>query len=94
MDDLYIEQIVEKEETKKDRMKKIIIVIIACFVSVILSYPKLFGGPINASPLIIIVAIIANYRFKKLNIEYEYLFTNGVLDIDCIYNKSKRKNIF
>ncbi len=94
MEDLYVEQIVEKEETKKDRVKKFIIVIIACAVSMVLSIPQLFGGPINASPLIIVVAIIANYFFKKLNIEYEYLYTNGVLDIDCIYNKSKRKNIF
>lgn len=94
MEDLYIEQIVEKEESKKDRIKKIIIVIIACVISVLLSHPNLFGGPINASPLIIVVAIAANYFFKRLNIEYEYLYTNGILDIDCIYNKAKRKNIF
>jgi len=92
MDDMYVEQIVEKEETKKDVLKKMAIVIGACFLSLLLSI--IFGDPIHASPLIIVVAIIANYFFKRLNIEYEYLYTNGTLDIDCIYNKSKRKNIF
>ena len=94
MDDLYVEQLVEKEETKKDVFKKIGIVVIACIVSMLLSSQWLFKDPIHASPLIIVVAIIASYFFKRLNIEYEYLFTNGTLDIDCIYNRSKRKNIF
>ncbi len=92
MDDLYVEQLVAKDETKKDISKKILIVIIACALSLVLSV--VFGDPIHASPLIIVVAIGASYFFKKLNIEYEYLYTNGTLDIDCIYNKSKRKNVF
>jgi hypothetical protein len=28
------------------------------------------------------------------NIEYEYIFTNGDLDIDVIYNKNRRKRLF
>lgn len=94
MNDLYVEQLVEKEETKKNVFKKICIVVIACVVSLMLSSQWLFKDPIHASPLIIVVALIASYFFKRLNIEYEYLFTNGTLDIDCIYNRSKRKNIF
>ncbi len=92
MDDLYVEQIVEKEESKKDSFKRVLIVAIACVFTIIFSF--LFGDPVHASPLIIIVAIVANWFFKRLNIEYEYIFTNGTLDIDCIYNKAKRKSLY
>jgi len=31
---------------------------------------------------------------SRRNLEYEYIFTNGELDIDVIYNKSRRKRLF
>ena len=34
------------------------------------------------------------YLNSFLKIEYEYVFTNGELDIDIIYNRSRRKRIF
>ena len=34
------------------------------------------------------------FMFRRLNVEYEYLFLNGDLDIDKIMNKSKRKRVF
>ncbi len=35
----------------------------------------------------------AYYLSSKLNVEYEYIITNGILDIDKITNKSTRKRI-
>ena len=29
-----------------------------------------------------------------LNVEYEYIFTNGELDIDVIYNRTRRKRMY
>lgn len=102
MEDTYVEQIVKKEESKKDTMKRFLIVGIACvlsmfFVIVFANIPEVDGvksSPIQAIPFIIVIGIVCNIFFKRLNKEYEYMFTNGTLDIDCIYNKSKRKNVF
>jgi hypothetical protein len=30
----------------------------------------------------------------RQNVEYEYIFTSGDLDIDIVYNKSSRKRLF
>ena len=32
--------------------------------------------------------------FRNLNVEYEYVFVNGDLDIDKIMNKARRKRMF
>ena len=44
---------------------------------------------------LIIVAVIygAIFLMKKTNIEYEYILTNSILDIDAIYSKSSRKRM-
>jgi hypothetical protein len=34
------------------------------------------------------------FAMSFLNVEYEYVFTNGDLDIDIIYNRARRKRIF
>lgn len=42
--------------------------------------------------LIVLLAVFVTYLvFKYTDIEYEYAFVNGQLDIDCIYQKKKRK---
>jgi hypothetical protein len=50
------------------------------------------------SGLALIAALLigfgVHYLLTALNVEYEYCFTNGELDIDCIYNKSRRKRKF
>ena len=34
------------------------------------------------------------YLNSQLRKEYEYIFTNGELDIDCVINRNKRKRMF
>ena len=34
------------------------------------------------------------FLFRSMDVEYEYLFVNGSLDIDKIMAKSRRKNMF
>jgi hypothetical protein len=36
----------------------------------------------------------ARFLISFLNVEYEYIFTNGELDIDIIYDRSRRKRVF
>lgn len=41
-----------------------------------------------------IAALIGGYIFMgKINMEYEYAYTSGQIDIDVIYNKTKRKRL-
>lgn len=88
MNDFYTEQLVKKQTDMKDILIKAILVsaTIVSFV-IILMYPIGLILPI-------IMIVIDVFMFRRLNVEYEYLFLNGDLDIDKIMNKSKRKKMF
>ncbi len=89
--DVFIEQIVVKKKDIKDLLYYSIIglgnlVLIYLMISV--SFFKYL------IPLIVICLIYANYfLIIKRNIEFEYIVTNGDLDIDMIISKKKRKRI-
>ena len=88
--DVFKEQIVKKEPTFKNNLIKggVIFFIVLVFI---LIFP--YAGEFTT----IIVAALgfgAYFLFGFLNVEYEYIFTNGELDIDCIYAKSRRKRQF
>ena len=87
MNDFYTEQLVKKQTDMKDILIKAILVslTIVSFV-VILMYPIGLILPI-------LMIVLDVFMFRRLNVEYEYLFLNGDLDIDKIMNKSKRKKL-
>jgi len=90
-EDVFKEQIIKKEKTKKDKIKKLIILTLA--VTFCITLPGIIG--IEPSTVIIFVVMFATYYVINLfNVEYEYAYTNGTLDIDCIRNKSRRKTVF
>ena len=82
MNDFYTEQLVKKQTDMKDILIKAILVslTIVSFV-VILMYPIGLILPI-------LMIVLDVFMFRRLNVEYEYLFLNGDLDIDKIMNKS------
>lgn len=88
MSELYSEFLVKKESTFKDAMIK--------YGLITLTVVAVAAG-LFVSPLIFLVAIglgIACYFIiPKTDLEYEYLFVNGELDIDMIMSKSKRKRV-
>ena len=90
MGDVFNEQIVEKQGSLADTAKRAGIVVLATmifFISFIL---------IQAFAVFVGVAAVfgAMFLMSFLNVEYEYVFTNGELDIDIIYNRSRRKRLF
>ncbi|MDR1690143.1 MAG: hypothetical protein LBS21_16295 [Clostridiales bacterium] len=90
MGDVFKEQLVKKTPSTKDVALRVLIGA-ATGVLVILSFALVPAfAPILAAALV----FLAFYLGGMLNIEYEYIFTNGELDIDCIYNKSRRKRMF
>ena len=87
MSDLYSEVLVKKEQTWKDKLVKgglIALVVIFAVAGIII--PILFF-------VAIALGIAAYFIIPGTDLEFEYLFVNGELDIDKIMSKSKRKRV-
>lgn len=91
MGDVFNEQLIKRKQTLKDtaiRVCLIILVILILILSFSLIGPQL-GVIVTAA-----AGFGAAYLMSFFKVEYEYVFTNGELDIDVIYNQSRRKRIF
>ncbi len=86
MSDLYTEVMVAKKPSGKDQLIK----------GVLITFTVLFAlAGLVLIPFLLIGAIIlgiVDYIFlPRLNVEFEYLYVNGELDVDRIFSKSRRK---
>lgn len=90
--DVFKEQLVARESNSADLLKKmgvvfagIVIIFALGMIPVIVNFGLI--------PFILVaVGWGALIIIRRFNVEYEYIFTNGELDIDKIFNKSKRKS--
>ncbi len=89
--DVFKEQLVKREKNGKDTMKKVGITVAAVVLVLFLSMIPMIVRTGLMFPLIVLIGWLAVAFIRRLNQEFEYIFTNGELDIDRIYNKSKRK---
>jgi hypothetical protein len=89
--DVFKEQLVKRENNGKDMMKKAGIIVGAIVLILIASMVPFITGMGLLLPLVVVIGWLAVFLIRRLNIEYEYIFTNGELDVDRIFNKSKRK---
>ncbi len=90
--DIFMEKIVKRKKTGADYAITAGIVILAIVLFMVLA-----SFPILTSFIPFIVAAIGYlaYMFiRNRSIEYEYIVTNGDLDIDMIIAQRKRKRIF
>lgn len=88
MNDFYTEQLVKQQPTGATKLKKTgLIIAIIIGVMVMLVYPILVIIP----AALIWVAVIL---FQRMDLEFEYLYFNGDLDIDKIMGKQARKKAF
>ena len=89
--DTFFEQLVAIKKSGKD----IALFILIWFIAIILSLALLiFRIPFLSlfSPILVCGILFCAYRLSALlNVEYEYIVTNGILDVDKIINKSSRK---
>ena len=94
MRDVFKEQIVKRKPTAIDFLKRIVLIfgVIAVFVvSSSIVPPHMMTIPLL---LTFGAGFGAWYLMSFINLEYEYVITSGDLDIDVIYNRSRRKRIF
>ena len=91
--DTFFEQIIKMKLTGK----AIAIIAAIFFVdAIILFLIFAFAAPTVMSLMFVIVValVYGSYKiFNQISIEYEYIFTNGDLDVDKIIGKSSRKRM-
>ena len=90
--DTFFEQIISIKKNGKSVACLVAIWLLALLLCFVLF---MFSGYIG-SIFILLIAGILYGTFKLsglLNIEYEYIITNGTMDVDKITNKSNRKRI-
>ncbi len=92
--DVFKEQIVRKKPSGNDTASKILIIIASvalammCFLFTLGTQLVLFG-------LLFAAAVLYGgyYLVTNLDVEYEYIFTNGEIDFDKIIAQRKRKRL-
>ena len=89
MSDLYTEEIVKKEKTGKDTLIKVLLIAgtaLSVLSLMILGWVSLI--------LIAVFGVADYFIIPSLDLEFEYLYVNGEIDIDKIMSKQKRKRVF
>ena len=93
--DTFFEQLVKIQKNAKEKMV-IALIWIACFIIVAFFITISFlikNAFIFAVPLALLMILITIHLNSRLNLEFEYINTNGEIDIDCIINKAKRQRM-
>ena len=94
--DNFAEQLVKRSETSADKTKRLILIIVGVFFTVVIAGLAVLQltKPIFAM-LGLILAAAAGYgtyfAVQGSYVEYEYTFTNGDLDFAQVFNNQKRK---
>lgn len=93
--DIFKEQLVVIKPTAKTVVVKTLIYSVAVLFALgALIFSFLRPALSTIAMLIAAGAVYLGYRFaSKLNIEYEYINTNGEVDVDCIINKRDRQRM-
>lgn len=94
--DTFLEYLMTKKSTGKDMLIKTGIVILTLIASVLVMIVFPMIGSFMASYILLGIAAViygAYIWLRNYNLEYEYIFTNGDLDIDAIKSKKVRKRI-
>lgn len=93
--DLFCEYLVKKKSTS-DNLKRAGLIVACIAVCLTIVYISLFVNRafISAMPILVAAAIYGTVIFSRnFSLEYEYIFTNGVLDIDVIKGRARRAKL-
>ncbi len=90
MSDVFVEQLVKREKNKQASVKKVVYIFLALVFSVLI----FLFVPSLALFLIPLVWMGVYFLLRRENLEFEYIFTSGILDIDKIINQTSRKRLF
>lgn len=87
MNELYREIMVKRKTSVGKQLLKVLMIglTVLMFLAGMALWPALIAA--------VALGIACYFVIPKFNVEYEYLYVNGDLDIDAIYSQQKRKRI-
>lgn len=93
--DTFLEYLMKKKTTGKETAIKLGIVLAAVIVMMVVFTVVSMIPFINSLALLAAVAVVygAYILLRNFDIEYEYIFTNGDLDIDVVKGRKVRKRL-
>ena len=94
MADIFLEYMVVKKNTTKELLLRVGLFLAAAVIAV-LSFMILFPLGAGGIGLLLMVGAFygAYYLGSSMNKEFEYIVTNGEMDVDCIMARRKRKRL-
>ncbi len=90
--DIFLEKLIKRKRTISDYI--IIVSIVLTAIILIMFVMSLQFLTVFAPLLVVGLGYLAYMLIRNKNVEYEYIVTNGDLDIDMIIAQRKRKRIF
>lgn len=91
-----MEYMIKRKKAKGDYIKSLLFFLAATLVMLIITFIFLIIPPyfISIWPLVVAGIYFGTYKLSSsLDVEYEYILTNGELDVDKITHRKKRKRI-
>ena len=88
MADIFVEKMVKKKRDGKDFAR-----IALCVLLVVFSAVMSLQSPIFLA-LVLLFVLLGLLVMRICDVEYEYQYINGYFDVDKIFHKEHRKNIF
>lgn len=87
MSDMYREILVKRQTPASMKLLKGVMIAgtVLCILGGMVIWPLLIAG--------LALGIATYFLTPRFDVEYEYLYVNGELDIDAIYSKQKRKRM-
>ena len=88
MTEYLIEHLVKRNPTTGTYLKKAALIALPVLGLLLMPVLGMFG------PIVVVILIMVDmYFFKRLDLEYEYVFYNGDLDIDKVMGREARKHL-
>ena len=88
--DIFVEQIVKKNTSSKDMALRVLIIIGMCVLTAVSLFLFLFIMPLLGFLVFSGIMWGGYHLFSSFDCEYEYIVTNGEIDIDKIIARRKR----
>ncbi len=88
MGDVFTELVVERKPQATDSLMKAALIAGA----VLFAFAGLFFSPVCMAGVLLMFGIMY-FVFPRLQVEYEYSYVNGVVDIAAVYSKQSRKEL-
>ncbi|MCR5004811.1 MAG: hypothetical protein K6A77_02785 [Clostridiales bacterium] len=89
MDSIYLEYMVKRERVPMDWIKRIGLVLGLIILNFLVLNFFSFAFPI----LLALSAWGGLIVWRRMDKEFEYIYTDGLLDVDCVYHASTRKSM-